>query len=119
VIGVAVAALISLLVALMRRRNKGPEPRSLLERQQILVAALSGWMAQGWVVESESTAEAILARGSERRRFWVDENGMLLQEALPPGPHPATGTSDASAPPEPPGSPPEGPDDPPVTPPQR
>ena len=118
-IGVAVVAAIVLLVALTRRRKGGPEPRSLLERQQILVAALGGWMAQGWVVESQGTADAILARGAERRRFWVDENGVLLQEALQPGRPPATGASGAQAPPEPPGSGPEGPEEPPVTPPQR
>ena len=119
VIGVAVVAGIALLVALTRRRKGGPEPRSLVERQQILVAALGGWMAQGWVVESQGTAEAILARGGERRRFWVDENGVLLQEALQPGGPPAAGASGAPAPPEPPGSGPEGPEEPPVTPPQR
>jgi hypothetical protein len=115
VIGVAVVAAVVLLVVLTRR-HKGPEPRSLLERQQILVAALGGWMAQGWVIESQGTAEAILAHGAERRRFWVDENGVLLQETLPPGGPPATGPSGAPAPPEPPGS---GPGEPPVTPPQR
>jgi hypothetical protein len=119
VIGVAVVAAIALVVALTRRRKGGPEPRSLVERQQILVAALGGWMAQGWVVESQGTAEAILAHGAERRRFWVDENGVLLQEALQPGGPPATGASGASAPPEPPGPGPEGPDEPPVTPPPR
>jgi hypothetical protein len=114
VIGVGVVAVIGLVVALTRRRKGGPKPRSLVERQQLLVAALGGWMAQGWVVESQGTAEAILARGAERRRFWVDENGVLLQEALPPGGPPATGESGSPASPEPP----EGPQEPPVTPPQ-
>ncbi len=117
-IGVAVVAGIALLVALTRRRKDEPEPRSLVERQQLLVAALGGWMAQGWVVESQGTAEAILARGDERRRFWVDENGVLLQEALQPGGPPAAGASGGPAPPEPPGAGPEGPEEPPVTPPQ-
>ena len=73
-------------------------------------------MAQGWVVESQGTAEAILARGGERRRFWVDENGVLLQEALQPGGPPAAGGSGGPAPPEPPGAGPQGPEEPPVTP---
>ena len=111
-------AVIVLLVALMRRRKDGPEPRSLVERQQILMAALGGWMAQGWVIESQGTAEAVLARGGERRRFWVDESGLLLQEALQPGAPPATGASGVPAPPEPPDSGPEGPE-PPGNPPQR
>ncbi len=110
VIAVAVVAAVVLLLVARRRKGR-PEARSLLERQQILVAAIGGWTAQGWVVESQATAEAVLRRGAERHRLSVDENGTVLQEALPPDaapPPPASagGEGPPSGPP-PPGEPDE------------
>lgn len=107
----AVIAVVLLLVA--RRRKGGPEARSLVERQQILVAAIGGWTAQGWLVESQATVEAVLRRGAERHRLSVDENGTVLQEALPPHAAPPPPTSAGGEGPPSGSSPPPGePDEP-------
>jgi hypothetical protein len=54
------------------------------ERNQTLLAALSGWLSEGWVIESQSSTEAVVRKGTERRLLSVDQHGSLSRSELPP-----------------------------------
>jgi hypothetical protein len=66
-----------------RRQRREPVEKSPEARNQMLLAALSGWIAEGWTIESQSSAEAVVRKGTERRLLTVDVHGALNRSELP------------------------------------
>ena len=98
-VAVAAASLI-LAVFLVGRGSKSNPPLAAevptsQERQELLIHTLSGWTANGWVIESQTGEMAILRRGDERRQVTVDEAGRIYQTEIPGNEH-----STGSKPPE-------------------
>jgi hypothetical protein len=77
--------LIALLVWLLRR---GSTDRSDAERRRDVAAAVAGWTAQGWAIESETESSAVLRRNRERVVVSVDPEGRISSTPLetPSGP---------------------------------
>jgi hypothetical protein len=77
--------LIALLVWLLRR---GSTDRSDAERRRDVAAAVAGWTAQGWAIESETESSAVLRLNGERVAVTVDPEGRITSRALetPSGP---------------------------------
>ncbi len=66
-----------------RRQRREPLEKSPEARNQMLLAALSGWIAEGWAIESQSSVEAVVRKGTERRLLTVDAHGALNRSELP------------------------------------
>ena len=67
-----------------KRNRQRTGERLPAERSQTLLAALSGWLAEGWVIESQSSTEAVVRKGTERRLLSVDAGGAFGRSELPP-----------------------------------
>jgi len=82
---VAVLALgvIALVVVLLVRRG-GPEDIPLEQRRQLVAAAVSSWVAQGWAIESQTDDSAILQRGGQHIVLSVDSRGRVTSGPLGP-----------------------------------
>lgn len=66
-----------------RRQRREPLEKTPEARNQMLLAALSGWIAEGWGIESQSSVEAVVRKGTERRLLTVDAHGALNRSELP------------------------------------
>lgn len=102
IVGIAIVAVLLAVFLLGKGRGEKVDSQARrgktpAERQEILVAALSGWTSQGWTIESQTSDVAVLKKEGQRRQLRVDEFGALHQQELP-GP-----TSESGA--EPPESP--------------
>jgi hypothetical protein len=91
---IGIAAVLLLLVVFLSGRSSGgarqqdagasdPPVTPEYERQQVLVSTLSGWTAQGWLVESQSATSAVVSKGGERRQITIDEHGRAFQYDMP------------------------------------
>jgi O-antigen/teichoic acid export membrane protein len=81
-VGALVVALIAAVVALTRRRKPGPPapaavPKSLAERQAILLAEVQRRLSSGWTVVSQTGDTAMLERSGQVIQIAVDEFGTL------------------------------------------
>lgn len=91
-IGAAVVALVAAVGWLIRRGRKPPPPtavpvqtpRSLGERQAILLADVERRLQSGWTVVSQTADTAMLERAGEITRVTVDEYGTLHEIPSPP-----------------------------------
>ena len=91
--GAAAVALLAAAVWVIRRQRRrpasagpvaaGPAPRSLPERQAILLAALGQRVATGWTVVAQTTDTATVRRAGEVTQIHVDELGTLHEGAVP------------------------------------
>lgn len=80
-------AVLILAFALGRRSKpdkRGTGERTPAERNQTLLASLSGWLAEDWVIESQAATEAVVRKGTQRRLLEVDAYGSLSRSELPP-----------------------------------
>ncbi len=96
-------AVLILVFALGRRSKRDRErtgERTHAERNQTLLASLSGWLAEDWVIESQSSTEAVVRKGTERRLLAVDAHGSLSRSELPPVEADPTWTPPPDDPPE-------------------
>jgi hypothetical protein len=80
VLGLGVVALV--IVLLVRRR--GPEEIPLEQRRQLVAAAVSSWVAQGWAIESQTDDSAILQREGQHVVLSVDSRGRVTSGPLGP-----------------------------------
>ena len=80
VLGLGVVALV--VVLLVRRR--GPEEMPLEQRRQLVAAAISSWVAQGWAIESQTDDSAILQREGQHIVLSVDSRGRVTSGPLGP-----------------------------------
>ena len=80
VLGLGVLALV--IVLLVRRR--GPEEIPLEQRRQLVAAAISSWVAQGWAIESQTDDSAILQREGQHVVLSVDSRGRVTSGPLGP-----------------------------------
>jgi hypothetical protein len=80
ILGLGVVALI--VVLLVRRR--GPEEMPLEQRRQLVAAAVSSWVAQGWAIESQTDDTAILQRDDQHMLVSVDSRGRVTSGPLGP-----------------------------------
>lgn len=91
-IGAGVVALIAAIAWLIRRGRKPPPatavpvqtPKSLAERQAILLAEVERRLQSGWTVVSQTADTAMLERAGEITRVTVDEYGTLHEIPSPP-----------------------------------
>jgi hypothetical protein len=93
-VGAAVVALIAGVAWLIRRGRKPPPaaaaavpvptPKSLAERQAILLADVERRLQSGWTVVSQTADTAMLERSGEITRVTVDEYGTLHEIPSPP-----------------------------------
>jgi hypothetical protein len=91
-IGALIVALIAGAVWLIRSRRKPTPPapppvavpKSLPERQAILLAEVEGRLGAGWTVVSQTADTAMLERSGEITRITVDEFGTLHEIPSPP-----------------------------------
>jgi hypothetical protein len=91
-IGAAVVALIAAVAWLIRRGRRSPPatavpvqtPKSLGERQAILLAEVERRLQSGWTVVSQTADTAMLERSGEITRVTVDEYGTLHEIPSPP-----------------------------------
>jgi hypothetical protein len=74
---------IALVVVLLVRRG-GPEEIPLEQRRQLVAAAVSSWVAQGWAIESQTDDSAILQRGGQHIVLSVDSRGRVTSGPLGP-----------------------------------
>jgi hypothetical protein len=81
VIGVLAVAALGLGIALLTRRGGR---MSLEERRRRLDGAITGWVGQGWAIDSQSADSAVLRRGGELMLVSIDENGAISTRPLPP-----------------------------------
>ena len=84
-LGILAVALV-IVIALLARRGGGDGGVSAAERRQRLNAAVAGWTAQGWALESQSTDSAVLQRAAERMIVSVDAAGHLSTAPFSAGP---------------------------------
>ena len=80
VLGLGVVVLV--VVLLVRRR--GPEEMPLEQRRQLVAAAVSSWVAQGWAIESQTDDSAILQRDGQHVVLSVDSQGRVTSGPLGP-----------------------------------
>ena len=80
VLGLGVVALV--IVLLVRRRGPGEVP--LEQRRQLVAAAVSSWVAQGWAIESQTDDSAILQREGQHIVLSVDSRGRVTSGPLGP-----------------------------------
>jgi hypothetical protein len=78
VLGVLAAGVIGLIVALLTRSGG----LSAVERQRRLDAAVAGWAAQGWVLDSQTAGSAILRRGPDLMVVSIDDKGLTNARPL-------------------------------------
>ncbi len=88
IVGIAVVAVLLAVFLLGKGRgekvdSQARRAKTPAERQEILVAALSGWTSQGWTIESQTADVAVLKKEGQRRQLRVDELGALHQQELP------------------------------------
>lgn len=88
IVGIAVVAVLLAVFLLGKGRGEKADSQARrtktpAERQEILVAALSGWTSQGWTIESQTSDVAVLKKEGQRRQLRVDELGALHQQELP------------------------------------
>lgn len=69
VLAAASVLLIALFIWLLRR---GGHKEALARRERVLAAAVAGWTAQGWAIESQTATTTILRRDGERVAVTVD-----------------------------------------------
>jgi hypothetical protein len=78
VLGILAAGVIGLIVALLTRHGG----ISAVERQRRLDAAVAGWAAQGWALDSQTPGSAILRRGPELMVVSIDDKGQTNARPL-------------------------------------
>ncbi len=89
-IGAVIVALIAGMIWLFRRGKSSPAvpvatPKSLPERQAILLAEVEQRLRSGWTVVSQTADTATLERSGQVTRVTVDEYGTLHEIPTPPG----------------------------------
>ena len=88
-IGAVIVALIAGMIWLFRRGRSSPAvpvatPKSLPERQAILLAEVEQRLRTGWTVVSQTADTATLERSGQVTRVTVDEYGTLHEIPAPP-----------------------------------
>jgi len=74
------AGLIGLIVWLARRGGSRELP--VEERRRLVSAAVASWVGQGWAIESQTDASAVLQRDGQRVVVSVDSSGHVTSGPL-------------------------------------